>query len=121
MAKRMVIGCQFDERRKLAPADLLNAIATWRKRTAGWQMGHVRWKSGNLIKLALFCGRIRHGSQQAFRIRITRKRKQLFRLCLLKNLACVHDDHVIGHSRHDAKVVSDQDDTRACLLFEFLD
>ena len=42
MTKRMVIGVELHERRKLAMANFLNAIATRRKRTTRFQVGHVR-------------------------------------------------------------------------------
>ena len=37
---------------------------------------------------------------------------------LLDDLACVHDQHLVRHSRHDTKVVGDEDDGHASLALQ---
>ena len=55
-----MIRVELDERRKLTPAYFLYAVATWCKRTTGFQVCDVRRQSRNLVKLALFGSRIGH-------------------------------------------------------------
>src|SRR5205085_7262891 len=117
----MMIGGELYEWRKLTVTDLLNVIATRSKRAAGFQMCDVGRQSGYLIQPALFRGWIRHRTEQAFGVRISRSSKELSGSCLLEDLTGVHHDDVIRHAGDHAEVVSYQNHTRAGLLFELFD
>src|SRR5688572_18660623 len=114
MAKRMMMLVDLYERRKLAPANVLDAVAPFLEWAARRQMRNVRRKSGNLIKLfSLLVRGIRYALQQTFRVWIRGPCKKLARGRLFENLAGVHHDDLVRHSGDDAEVVRDQDDARA--------
>src|SRR5262245_11810117 len=100
----MVIGVELDERRKLLPAYFLNAIATRRKWTTGFEMSDVRWQSRDLVQLALFGSWIGHRAKQSFGVGISGPGEQLSGRRLFKDLSGVHHDHVIRHSGDDAEI-----------------
>jgi hypothetical protein len=58
MAKRVMIACDLNKRRKLLPANLLGTLAAWRERASLWQVRQVRGLAGYLIELSLFRGGI---------------------------------------------------------------
>ena len=118
-----MLGRQLNVGRKFAPANVLGAFTSRRKRTARWQVRQIRRQPGNLIELALLIRRIGHRSQKAARVRIARSLEQLGGRRLFEDLAGVHHDDVIGHAGDDTQVVCDQNDAGPRLslqtLYEF--
>src|ERR1044072_6264091 len=121
MAQREMLETHLNERRKLPAAKILGAIAARRKGTTARELGDIRRQTRNLVEIALLLQRIRNRTKQTSRVRIYRKRKQLTRRRLFKNLSGVHDDQVIGHARHNAQVVSDENHAGTGSLFQSLD
>src|SRR5205085_672760 len=121
MAERKVLACQLNERGKLLFTNLFGSIATRREGAARPKTRNVWRQTGDLIKLcSLFMRRVWHGAQQPLSVRIARQREELARGRLLENFSRVHDYDVIRHSRYDAKIVRDENDARACILFQLL-
>src|SRR5215813_10132731 len=101
-----MFSSQFNEWRKLAIADVSHTIAAWGKGATGFQMGHIRRQTRNLVKLSLLCCRVRYRPQQATGVRITRGTKQISGARSFKNLTGVHYYDVISHAGYDAEIVS---------------
>src|SRR5687767_1970378 len=112
MAQRMVFRIDLDKRRELTRAYLLGPVTARGKRAARGKMCDVRRQAGYLVKLcALFVSGVRNTLEQTLCVGVTRSCKKLAGRRLLKYLAGVHHDDLIGHSRDHAEVVGDEDDT----------
>eukprot|EP01035_Chromulina_nebulosa_P035997 gene35998-48429_t len=60
----------------------------------------------------------RHGIEQAAGVRVARVAEQLRRAGLLHQLAAIHDRHAVGHLRHHAHVVGDEEHAHADLRLQ---
>ena len=107
----MVIFVDLDKWRKLLLANFFCPVTAFRKRASGRQMRHIRRKSRYLVKrLPFFVRRIGHRLQQALRIRIGWLFKEFLGRSGFEDLARVHHDYLVRHTRNDAEVVHDEND-----------
>src|ERR1700687_408842 len=63
MTKRVMLGRQLHERRKVTTADILRPFTSRRKRTTRRQVGEIWGRPGNLIKPSLLISRNRNRAQ----------------------------------------------------------
>src|SRR5207302_4029152 len=103
MAQRLVARRDLDKGRELTSANILRKFASWSERTTWWKMCRIGWESRNLVKLSFRSG-IGNGSEQSFRVRISRPAEQFRRHGMLENLACIHDADVARHARDHTKL-----------------
>ena len=96
----------------------LRAAARFGARTAGRETAAHRKRAevgrlaGNLREPRALLSQARHGVQQASRVWMSRRTKQIARGARLHHLPGVHHDDPVAELRRDGKVVGDEDDGR---------
>src|SRR5438045_2451225 len=114
MTERMMVSIYLNERRKFSPAEVLDPVTAFLKRTSGRQVRDIRRQARNLIEfLSLLVRRVGYAFEQALCVRVSWLCKQFAGRSLFKHFACIHHDDLLGHAGNDAEVVRDENDARA--------
>ena len=111
-------GIDLQQLRRLAPAALESEFAALGEAAAGEFPGERRHLPGNLRERPRALRRAGERRKELLRVRVLRRAKERFAWRDFHDLARVHHRHAVGHLRHDAEVVRDEQERHAALALQ---
>jgi hypothetical protein len=111
-----MVGRDLEEIRLFAHADIRSQWASRGKRASRSVIDSGGWNTWNRGKPAEPVFHSRDRCQKTFGVRHARGLEDLRDVADLDSLSGVHDHEPVGHARHDAEVVGDQNHCRSAVL-----
>jgi hypothetical protein len=86
---------------------------------AGWKSAGARNRAGDGLQAILYVTQFGDGAEEAFGVRVLRRREEIVHGGAFDDLAGVHDGDCIGIFGDDAEVVGNEHDGHAAILLQF--